>query len=229
MAPSGASGGTYIIRRLLQVIPVLLGISLVAFVLVRLTGDPAAILLPPEASAEAVAEFRREFGLDQPLHVQYFQFLSKALQGDFGRSIRYREPVLTLFLERFPATVELAVVSLSMAILMGIPIGVFTAVKQNTWVDTFARCFALAGQAIPGFYLALSSFWSYPSIAGCCPQEAAERPSSSSCLPSPWPSTSWQSSYVSPAARSSTCSARTTYAPHAPKASAKGCCSGDTS
>jgi len=149
--------GRYIVRRLIQIIPVLIGITLVAFVLVRLTGDPAAIMLPPETPKAVVEEFRREFGLDQPIHIQYVQFVAKALQGDFGKSIRYREPVLSLFLERFPATIELAVFSLSLAILVGIPLGVTAAVNQNSWIDNFCRLLALVGQAIPGFYLGLGA------------------------------------------------------------------------
>jgi peptide/nickel transport system permease protein len=147
--------GRYIISRVLQIIPVLIGITLVTFVLVRLTGDPAAIMLPPETPKAVVEAFRKEFGLDQPLPVQYVQFVGKALQGDFGKSIRYREPVLGLFLERFPATVELALTSMFLAILIGIPLGVISAVKQNSWIDNFCRLLALIGQAIPGFYLGL--------------------------------------------------------------------------
>jgi peptide/nickel transport system permease protein len=99
--------------------------------------------------------FRQEFGLDQPVPVQYIRFISKALHGDFGQSIRYREPVLQLFLERLPATLELSLVSLALAILVGIPIGVLAAVKHNTWIDNFLRAVSLLGQAIPSFYLGL--------------------------------------------------------------------------
>lgn len=147
--------GRYIARRLLQVIPVLLGITLIAFVLVRLTGDPAAILLPPDTPKEAVAEFQREFGLDQPVPIQYVRFLAKAAQGDFGKSIRYREPVLKLFMERLPATMELAIASMTLAIVIGVPVGVLSAVRRDTWIDHSARVFALFGQAIPSFYLGL--------------------------------------------------------------------------
>lgn len=147
--------GRYIARRLLQVIPVLLGITLIAFVLVRLTGDPAAILLPPDTPKEAVAEFQREFGLDQPVPIQYVRFLAKAVQGDFGKSIRYREPVLKLFMERLPATMELAIASMTLAIVIGVPVGVLSAVRRDTWIDHSARVFALFGQAIPSFYLGL--------------------------------------------------------------------------
>lgn len=147
--------GRYVARRLLQVIPVLLGITLIAFVLVRLTGDPAAILLPPDTPKEAVAEFQREFGLDQPVPIQYVRFLAKAVQGDFGKSIRYREPVLKLFMERLPATMELAIASMTLAIVIGVPVGVLSAVRRDTWIDHSARVFALFGQAIPSFYLGL--------------------------------------------------------------------------
>ena len=114
---------TYIARRIVQLIPVLVGITLVTFVLVRLTGDPAAIMLPPDTPEEVVQEFRREFGLDQPLHIQYLRFIGRALHGDFGDSIRYKEPVLKLFLERLPATLELAITSMILAISIGVPVG----------------------------------------------------------------------------------------------------------
>jgi ABC-type dipeptide/oligopeptide/nickel transport system permease component len=145
----------YVARRLLQVIPVLLGITLVAFVLVRLTGDPAAIMLPPETPKEAVAAFRSEFGLDLPLPVQYARFVGNALRGDFGRSIRYREPVADLFKERIGATLELALGAMLIGLVLGIPMGIISAVRRNTWIDAFVRVTALIGQAIPGFYLGL--------------------------------------------------------------------------
>jgi len=146
---------TYIVRRIVQLIPVLVGITLVTFVLVRLTGDPAAIMLPPDTPEEVVQEFRREFGLDQPLHIQYLRFIGRALQGDFGNSIRYKEPVLKLFLERLPATLELAIASMILAISIGVPVGILIAIKHNTWIDNCLRFMTLFGQAIPGFYLGL--------------------------------------------------------------------------
>jgi ABC-type dipeptide/oligopeptide/nickel transport system permease component len=145
----------YIARRLGQAIPVLLGITIVAFVLVRLTGDPAAVMLPPDTPKEAAEAFRREFGLDQPVWVQYLQFVSNAVRGDFGKSIRYKESVLSLFLERLPATLELGAASMAIALAFGIPAGIISAVKRNTWIDTVVRFLALVGQAVPGFYLGL--------------------------------------------------------------------------
>jgi ABC-type dipeptide/oligopeptide/nickel transport system permease component len=146
---------TYILKRLIQVIPVLLGITIVAFVLVRLTGDPATIMLPPETPQETVDAFRKEYGLDQPVYIQYLQFIGGALTGDFGKSLRYKEPVSTLFFERLPATLELAAGSMAIAIFVGIPIGVLSAVKKNSWLDTITRFLALFGQAVPSFYLGL--------------------------------------------------------------------------
>lgn len=146
---------TYILKRLVQVIPVLLGITIVAFVLVRLTGDPATIMLPPETPKETVEAFRREYGLDQPVYIQYLQFIGGALTGDFGKSLRYKEPVSSLFLERLPATIELAAGSMAIAIFIGIPIGVLSAVKRNSPIDTVTRFLALFGQAVPSFYLGL--------------------------------------------------------------------------
>ena len=145
----------YIAKRLVQVIPVMVGITIVAFVLVRLTGDPAAIILPPEAPREVVEAFRAEFRLDQPLYLQYLLFVGDALRGDFGRSIRYKEPVGGLFLERLPATLELASAAMAVALVFGIPVGIVSAVKRNSWLDTGARFFALFGQAVPNFYMGL--------------------------------------------------------------------------
>lgn len=146
---------SYIIRRILQLIPTLIGISLITFVLVRLTGDPAAILLPPDTPQETIDAFRAEYGLDQPIYIQYVRFLGKALQGDFGESLRYKVPVLDLFTERIPATAELIVVSMGLAIFLGIPIGMISAVKHNTWIDNFLRFWTFLFQAIPSFYLGL--------------------------------------------------------------------------
>ena len=145
----------YIVRRLAQAIPVLLGITIVAFVLVRLTGDPASVMLPPDTPRETVAAFQREFGLDQPLWIQYAQFVGNALHGDFGKSIRYKEPVAALFLERLPATLELGGAALLVALAVGIPAGVISATRRNTWLDTLVRILALIGQAVPSFYLGL--------------------------------------------------------------------------
>src|SRR4051794_30675178 len=121
---------TYVLKRLLQVVPVMLGITIVAFVLVRLTGDPAIIMLPPETPKDTVEAFRREYGLDQPIYVQYGRFVMGVLRGDLGTSLRYRESVTSLVLERLPATIQLALGAMLLAIFVGIPVGVISAVKR---------------------------------------------------------------------------------------------------
>ncbi len=146
---------TFVARRFLQVIPVLICITLVTFILVRLTGDPVALMLPLDSPPEAIQRLRHELGFDRPVYIQYLVFITNALRGDLGISARYREPVLTLFLERVPATLELGGAALGLSILVGIPVGILTAVKRNSWLDTFVRFAALFGQAVPIFYLGL--------------------------------------------------------------------------
>jgi peptide/nickel transport system permease protein len=145
----------FLFRRLAQLLVVLLGVSVVVFGLVRLTGDPVVILLGEAATSEAVAEMRAEFGLDRPLYVQYVRFLGRVLQGDFGTSLRYRQSALSLFVERLPATLELTAAALFLALAIGLPVGVIAALRPNSGFDGLVRGSALVGQAIPGFYLGL--------------------------------------------------------------------------
>jgi peptide/nickel transport system permease protein len=135
--------------------PVLLGISALSFGLLHLTGDPAALLLSPESTAETRAAFRADHGLDDPLHVQYGHFLVSALHGDFGTSLRYGDPALDLYLERLPATLELSACALLLATLLGVPLGVLAAVKRDSTLDALVRGVAVIGQAVPSFYLGL--------------------------------------------------------------------------
>ncbi|MDQ7858696.1 MAG: ABC transporter permease [Armatimonadota bacterium] len=145
----------FLLRRFAQLLVVLLGVSVVVFGLVRLTGDPVVILLGEAATAEAVAEMRAELGLDRPIYVQYARFLGRALRGDFGLSLRYRQSALSLFVERLPATLELTAAALLLALAIGLPVGVVAALRPNSGFDGLVRGSALVGQAIPGFYLGL--------------------------------------------------------------------------
>jgi peptide/nickel transport system permease protein len=147
--------GGYVFRRVLQTIPVLIGLSALSFGLLHLTGDPAALLLSPESTAETRAAFRAEHGLDDPLYLQYGRFLVSALHGDFGTSLRYGDPALDLYLERLPATIELSATALISATLIGIPIGALAAVRRESKLDTLIRGVAVLGQAVPSFYLGL--------------------------------------------------------------------------
>jgi ABC-type dipeptide/oligopeptide/nickel transport system permease component len=145
----------YLIRRLLQSLLVLLGVSFVVFLILHLTGDPAAVLLPPEASAEDIRRFRQAMGFDDPFLVQYARFLRGALQGDFGRSIRHGEPAFDLVVERMPATFELAGAALLIALCLAIPAGIVSAVRRNTALDYAATVVALFGQSMPTFWLGI--------------------------------------------------------------------------
>lgn len=145
----------YIIKRLLQTIFVLLGVSAVAFVIVRLSGDPLSLFLSSGATAEQEEAMRTRLGLNDPLVVQYIRFLWQVLHGDFGDSLFYKQPAIELILNRLPATVQLTISGVLLATVVGIPLGVIAAVKKNTAVDNIVRVFAVLGQAIPSFWLGL--------------------------------------------------------------------------
>ncbi len=145
----------FLLRRVPQLVVVLFGVSIVTFGMVRLTGDPVTVLLGETATQEAIAQIRSELALDRPVHVQYARFIRNALRGDFGESLRYRQPALTLFVERLPATLELAGAALLLALIIGLPIGITAALRPQSAFDGLVRGLALTGQAIPGFYLGL--------------------------------------------------------------------------
>jgi peptide/nickel transport system permease protein len=145
----------YLLRRMFNTLIVLIGVSAVTFFLLRLTGDPVTLLLPLDATPQAVAELRAQLGLDDPLPVQYVRYMTAVSQGDFGQSLRYRRPAFTLFKERFPATLELVSAALLVGILLGVPLGILAAAYRGTWLDSAIMGGALIGQAIPGFYLGL--------------------------------------------------------------------------
>jgi ABC-type dipeptide/oligopeptide/nickel transport system permease component len=146
---------SYLLRRGWQSLLVLFGVSVVVFLILHLTGDPALLLLPPDATAEDVARFRRDMGFDDPVAVQYLRFLTGALQGDFGDSLRHGEPAMGLVLERLPATFELAGAGLVIALCLAIPTGIVSAVRRNTPVDYVSTVVALLGQAMPTFWLGI--------------------------------------------------------------------------
>ena len=148
--------GRYILKRLLAVIPILFGVSVVIFLFLQLVpGDVAATLLGPRATEAKIAAIRAELGLDQPLYVQYFSWLGAVLQGDFGRSIILQVPVIDIVLPKFVNTLILAGASLAIAIAIGIPLGVISAVRQYSAVDRAGTAMAVVGAAAPTFWLAL--------------------------------------------------------------------------
>ena len=146
----------YILRRIALLIPVLLGLSVMVFVIGRLLpGDPVLLAAGPNASREEVAALSAEFGLDQSIPVQYWRYLSGLLQGDWGRSLQTRGPVLDDLKVYLPATLELVLAAMAIAIVLGISLGLISAVKRNGWVDYVVRLASLASISMPRFFLGL--------------------------------------------------------------------------
>jgi len=146
---------TYIVRRIFQAFLVLLGAVSFTFLIARVTGDPAKLMLPEEASQEAINLFRIQHGLDKPIHIQYINYISQILRGDLGLSMRQQTPVTELILERYPATLKLTFSALFLSIFISFPLGIFVALKRNTMWDLLGTTFALIGQATPSFWTGL--------------------------------------------------------------------------
>ncbi|MEZ4864666.1 MAG: ABC transporter permease [Caldilineaceae bacterium] len=145
----------YLLSIFSQAILVLLGVFILVFVMVRLTGDPTAVMLAREASPAQRAEFRARMGFDRPLPVQFIDFVAKAATGDFGNSLHYRLPALPLVLERLPASLELAFIGLFMAVVIAIPLGLAGGTRPGSLADTIGRAIGLLGQTVPAYWLAL--------------------------------------------------------------------------
>lgn len=148
----------YITRRLLTMIPLLLGLSLFVFILIRLApGDPSVFYLPPERAADPAIREKVlvRLGLDQPLHIQYIRWLTSALQGDFGYAYGYGEPVLKLIGDHVPATVQLQLSALILALAIALPIGIISATRQYSLLDNTVTVFAFFGLSMPNFWFAL--------------------------------------------------------------------------
>ncbi len=147
---------TYIIRRLLLSIPVLFGILFATFALARLIpGDPCRAMLGEKATKVVCDEFNHRHGLDEPIIVQFGIYVGEIAQGDFGNSFRYSKPITELLMERLPITVELSIAALLFSILVGIPMGVISAVRHNSWVDVVTMMWANIGVSMPVFWLGL--------------------------------------------------------------------------
>jgi peptide/nickel transport system permease protein len=150
----------YIVRRLLQGLVTLFLVSIIVFILGRLTGDPVALLLSEFSTFEDKERLTHQLGLDKPLPEQYAIFMWNALHGDLGRSIRGdHTPALDLVAERLPATLQLASISASLSFLIGLPLGVLAALKRGSFVDSISRVLALLGQATPVFWLGIVAMY----------------------------------------------------------------------
>jgi peptide/nickel transport system permease protein len=145
----------YVVRKVFHTAFVALGVVTLAFAALRLSGDPAATMLPGDASVEELVALRHQLGLDRPLWLQYVQFLGGALTGDFGTSFRHQQPALPLVLERLPATLELAGAALALAVALALPLGILAAVYRGRLLDVLAMAFAVVWQATPYFWMGI--------------------------------------------------------------------------
>jgi peptide/nickel transport system permease protein len=166
----------YIFRRLIRALITIIGISIIVFSLVHISGDPIALLLPPEATQEEMDAMRTALGFNEPLYVQYWIFLSKAVQGDFGESIRWQRPCMEIFLERFPNTLLLGTTSMIWALFVGLSVGILSAVYVGRWFDNFGKIIALLGQALPVFWLGLMLMVLFAEVLGWLPTSGIGRP-----------------------------------------------------
>ena len=146
----------YIIKRLLLLLPILLGVSFIVFGIMSFTpGDPATEILGPMATKEQIAQLNEEMGMNDPFLVRYFRYVAEALTGDFGNSYRTQKPVFDEIFARFGITFRLGVMAICVAIMIGVPIGIVSAVKQYSWIDFTSTIIAMFFAAVPQFWLAL--------------------------------------------------------------------------
>jgi peptide/nickel transport system permease protein len=146
----------FVVRRLLLLVPILLGLSILVFVWIRaLPGGPAQALLGERATPETIAQIERQYGLDEPVHVQYWKYLKRTVQFDFGVSTASRRPVTEELSRRFPATIELALAAMLFSVVFGVPLGFIAAKRYGTWLDHTSLIASLIGISIPIFFLAI--------------------------------------------------------------------------
>jgi peptide/nickel transport system permease protein len=166
----------YALRRLGYSLLSLFLLSVTIFLVVRLTGDPAVLLVEPGASAQDFAALRQQLGLDRPLTVQYVSFMTSLLRGDFGKSFYYRTPVLDLYLQRLPYSLELAGAAMFFSLLIGIPSGIMAAVRVNGWWDGAGKLFALLGLSLPSFWVGLLLILFFSVYLGWLPSSGSGTP-----------------------------------------------------
>lgn len=147
--------GTFVARRLIQSVIVLLGVTLISFISLQIGGDPTYLFVSERASAEEIQMVREALGFDRPLHVQYLTYVWNVLHGEFGNSLSYRQPAMQIVLGALPATIELTIAAMLFAILLAIPFGVFAALYRGTALDGGIMTLAMFGQSIPGFWMGI--------------------------------------------------------------------------
>jgi peptide/nickel transport system permease protein len=159
----------FILRRILQSVAVLAAVAFIAFALFTYTGDPVTFMVGQDATQEDRARLRSDLGLDQPFYIQFGRFVGRAVQGDFGLSLRQGRPVSTLLKERLPATLELAVTAAFLAVLLGVPAGVYTALNRNSWLSHLLLAVSLIGISLPTFLIGILLILVFAVILGWLP------------------------------------------------------------
>lgn len=159
----------YALKRLALGLLTLIGVSIIIFAAVRLSGDPVLILLSPDASEAEIKKARSELGLDKPLPAQYVIFMKNSLKGDFGLSTRYHLPALELVAKRLPATIQLALLAFAVSVTLGLTIGVISATKPGSWLDLSGKTFAMLGQAMPEFWIGIMAILIFSVKLGWLP------------------------------------------------------------
>jgi len=163
----------FIIKRLGLALISLFLLSLTIFLLMRVTGDPAVLLAEPGASQADLDAIRKQFGLDQPLYVQYVSFITHLIRGDFGQSFYYRTDVFELYMSRLPASLLLASAAMTFSLVVGIPTGIVAAVRVNQWWDSIGKVFALLGLSMPSFWVGLIMILFFSVYLGWLPSSGS--------------------------------------------------------
>jgi len=159
----------FVVQRLIQAIMVMVSVAFIAFLLFQYVGDPVLFMLGQDATADQIAALRKDLGLDQPFIVQFGHFLLNAVQGEFGISLRQGAKVSQLIADRFPATLELAVIAAGMALLLGIPMGVYAALKRGTLSSQLLMTFSLLGVSLPTFLIGILLILFFAVLLGWLP------------------------------------------------------------
>lgn len=168
---------TFMIRRIALIVPILIGVSILVFLITRLTpGDPVRQIVGPDAPQEQIDEARRRLGLDQPVVIQYFDFVRNALTGDLGQSLRTQQDVTHEFASRLPLTMQLTVLAVAIAVGIGVPLGVISAVKKNSILDRIITVLALFGVSMPVFWIAIMAILLFSVRLGWLPTAGTDGP-----------------------------------------------------
>ena len=166
----------YLIKNLVKSVPVLILITIIVFILVRITGNPVSLMLPETATHADRVALTKALGLNDPLYIQYFHYLRDLITGNFGTSFRYHESALPIVLERMPATITLAFAAMGIALLISIPLGILSAIKRNSILDVFITGASVLGKAMPNFWLGIMLILVFAEILNILPVSGSGTP-----------------------------------------------------